>query len=521
MLISDFLASQAPHPEGLAWAGSPLPDHAAFTGMRVADAGERVVVQVSAIRTAELPAALTILDDLAEKDRAVLLTDALLAEPVSRELAVELAERGLELLHAVYIDDAATIQVLAGLSLQRTGARGDLAAANLAAVTVGDGEPDWEQARRAFARVTERHETYADTIGAAEAELAAAEARLDAVTVQWDRAAARLETLRSSTTPQVGQAAVTLARHPFTSARRSVGKLRRAWRLDSRSRATHGGPRRLRLEVPIPFPPGEGRHRPDALRVDVPATSMVARSLFRNGVSGYEPTMMAWYLALCDTVQPGAVWDVGANLGLYALLARAYTDREVVAFEPTPELAGWARQLSADNDLDYRLEQVAAGESPGVATFYLSETSDASNSLAEGFRTSKRQLDVLVEPLDRYSRRTGSVPAVLKIDTETTEHHVLRGAREVVARNRPWIFCEVLANRAPEKELTALMSGFGYHFFHLNGADPLVETGVIVGDPTFQHMNYLFTPTQIEPRMIDAARAWHAALEVTPKATHR
>jgi hypothetical protein len=65
------------------------------------------------------------------------------------------------------------------------------------------------------------------------------------------------------------------------------------------------------------------------------------------------------------------------------------------------------------------------------------------------------------------------------------------------------------------------MSGFGYHFFHLNGADPLIETDVIVGDPTLEHMNYLFAPAPLEPRMIEAARAWRSALEATPRATRR
>ncbi|TDC54382.1 FkbM family methyltransferase [Jiangella ureilytica] len=466
MLLRDLLMSQAAHAGDLAWAGSPLPGHAALAGLRAADPSERPVVRVSAIRTAELPAALSVLDDLAEKERAVLLIDALPAEPVSRELAVELAERGVELLHAVEIDDAASVRVLAGLSLQRSGAGAGLAAANLAAVTVDGSSPDWARLRAVLARALAGHESCAETLAAVRAEL-------DAVTA-----------------PSGGARPVQ-------------------------------GTDRLRLEVPAPVPPGDGRHQPPALRVEVPATSMVGRTLDRAGIGGYEPTTMAWFLALCDTVQPGAVWDVGANLGLYSLLARAYTDREVVAFEPTPEVAGWARQLSAVNGLDYPLEQVAAGEVPGVATFYLSEKSDASNSLAKGFRDSKRQLDVLVEPLDRYLRRTGSVPAVLKIDTETTEHYVLRGAREVVARHRPWIFCEVLADQAPEQVLAALMSRFGYHFFHLNGADPLAETDVVVGDPTLQYMNYLFAPRPLEPRMIDAARAWQAALEATPKAIRR
>lgn len=483
MLISDFLASQAVHPDDLAWAGSPLPAHAALAAMAAmaaADRDGRGPVQVSMVRTGDPAPDLAVLDGLADGDRAVLLTDALPAEPAIEKLAVALADRGFELLHAVYIDDAAGIGVHGGLSVQRCGPDADpgLSVANLAAVTV-DGRPNWERARAAFSKIAARHET----------------------------ALVELDTVRAEHRA--------VGRHPVRWARRFAGMLVGAWR--SRRRPTTDGRPGLDFHAPMPVPPDGDRSRPAALHIAVPSSYIVARHLHEHGIGGYEESMMAWYLALCDTAQPGAVWDVGANLGPYALLARAYTAREVVAFEPTPDLARWARRIAAANGLDYRLEQLAAGESAGTATFYLSESSDSSNSLAEGFRASKQQLDVLVEPLDRYARRTGSRPAVLKVDTETTEHLVMLGAREVVAKHRPWVFCEVLANRPPEKALTAIMGELGYRFFHLDGSDPLPETSVIKGDPTSTHLNYLFAPAEIDERTAAAARAWHAALEATPR----
>lgn len=274
------------------------------------------------------------------------------------------------------------------------------------------------------------------------------------------------------------------------------------------------------FSVPLPTRPSgaSGPSRPMApLRIEALNTHVVARMLASAGIGGYEPSMMSWFLALCETAGPGAVWDIGANLGVYALLARAYSDREVVGFEPTPDLAHWGRHLARINSLDYRLEQLAAGDSAGIATLYLSNTSDSSNSLAEGFRASSRQLDVLVEPLDRYADRTGSTPAIMKIDTEATEHLVLRGAERVVSTQRPWIFCEVLASRAPEQHLTSMMTVHGYRFFHLDGSDPLVERDTVVGDRTYQNMNYLFAPTELDDRTTSAARAWREALTSTPR----
>ena len=46
------------------------------------------------------------------------------------------------------------------------------------------------------------------------------------------------------------------------------------------------------------------------------------------------------------------------------------------------------------------VEELALGREAGTATFFLSDRSDSSNSLAEGYRESSRQLDVTVETLE-------------------------------------------------------------------------------------------------------------------------
>ncbi|WP_116947231.1 FkbM family methyltransferase [Jiangella endophytica] len=447
-------------------------------------------VRVEQVRT-DAPLDLAWLDDVPAGGQVVLLIDALPAEPVARDLAVALGERGFELLHAVYLDDGGSLGMAGGLSLRRAAAgTAGLPGANLRAVTA-DGGPDWVRARAAFGALATRYESAAQALAAAEAA-------------------------RGSASGLVGRAAAELVRQPVRNARRSAGLLRAAWRAHRRpGAAARTGRAWLEFDLPMPVPP-DTRPRAAALHVDLPSSSVVARDLRDGGIGRYEASTLPWFLALCDVAPAGAVWDVGANIGVYALLARAYSSREVVAFEPTPDLAAWARRLAAGNGLGYRLEQLAAGAAAETATLYLSEVSDSSNSLARGFRASKRQLDVLVEPLDRYARRTGSVPAVVKVDTETTEHLVLSGAREVLARHRPWIICEVLAGRAPERVLTGLMGGLGYRFHQLDGAIPPPARDVVRGDPAYAHLNYLFAPAPLGRPLLAAATAWAAALAATP-----
>ena len=201
-------------------------------------------------------------------------------------------------------------------------------------------------------------------------------------------------------------------------------------------------------------------------------------------------------------------------MGPYSLLARACSDRQVVAFEPTPDLARVARVTGERNGLDYLVEEIALGDAAGTATLYLSDTSDSSNSLNPEFRPSSASLEVPVETLDGWVERTGTAPGILKVDTETTEPAVLRGAGDTVRRHRPWVFCEVLHGRV-EAELTEVLGSWGYTWYHLTGPGPLEPRTEIVGDEEQKHYMWLFVPGPLGEEHWSRAHAWRAALEAT------
>jgi FkbM family methyltransferase len=243
-----------------------------------------------------------------------------------------------------------------------------------------------------------------------------------------------------------------------------------------------------------------------------PTQLLVPRRLESDGLAGYEPHAMECFLVLLDAAGPGAVIDVGANVGLYALLAAACSDRDVRAFEPTPDLAAVARAAADRNHLPVVVEELALGREPGTATLFLSDSSDSSNSLAEGYRRSSARLDVPVDTLDAYCARTGVVPAVLKVDTETTEPDVLAGAAATIARHRPWILCEVLHGRRPG-ELAEVLAPHGYTWYHLCGDAGQTPVTTLDGDPHHVHLMYLLAPEPVDADFWARTAAWRAALE--------
>ncbi|WP_173434365.1 FkbM family methyltransferase [Allosalinactinospora lopnorensis] len=272
-------------------------------------------------------------------------------------------------------------------------------------------------------------------------------------------------------------------------------------------------PKVRNFELDLPRREGAPQTGPPALDFSVSGDFWVPKRLEQVGLAGYEPETLACFLAVLERARPGAVLDVGANVGLYALLAAARSRRRVYAFEPTPSLAETARQLARANGLDVEVVELAMSNHSGTASLKLSARSDASNSLATGFRPEFGRLRVNVETLSHWRERAETVPAVLKIDTETTEPDVIAGGLEVLRRFRPWVFCEVLPDRGVEERLMALLEPLDYTWHHLCGEPPYPARIAIDGRDSGSHRMWLFAPTPPSGELWEVTRDWRRALK--------
>lgn len=259
-------------------------------------------------------------------------------------------------------------------------------------------------------------------------------------------------------------------------------------------------------QVVLTMPPGS---RTKHLLMRAERQLYIPRILEEQGLAGYEPETLAVWLAACELLPVGPVLDIGANVGVFAALAAACTDREVVAFEPTPVLADTLRRVAVENHLRIDVEQAALSAASGVATLYLSRVSDASNSLAPDFRPSDVSLPVRSTTLDDWNERSREAPVLLKVDTETTEADVLAGGLAGIRTHRPWILCELLPGERAQ-DVPRLLKDLGYHYFHITSELPAVEHET--PDPDETHRNWLLTPDPVQVAFWEAAQRWHSAL---------
>ena len=145
---------------------------------------------------------------------------------------------------------------------------------------------------------------------------------------------------------------------------------------------------------------------------------------------------------LRSRILPGSeVWNVGANVGVYALQLASWVGEtgRVVAFEPNPLAARFLYENLRLNGLDQRVEIVesAVGDRTGHVDLYVEGTSGMAragrpNPLLEH----PSVVRVPVTTLDAFcSRRTRS-PAWLMMDIEGWEIAALRGARTLLEATR-------------------------------------------------------------------------------------
>lgn len=137
--------------------------------------------------------------------------------------------------------------------------------------------------------------------------------------------------------------------------------------------------------------------------------------------------------------------DVGANVGIYSLLASSVEGVHALGFEPSTLAYGRALANLAMNPVGDRVRIVkrAVGAQPGSA--WLTVGRDALNAVVAGPGPDIDEVEpVEVVSLDTYFDGATFPPvALIKVDVEGFELEVLRGSRRLIAAHSPALIVEV------------------------------------------------------------------------------
>ncbi|MGB0696174.1 MAG: FkbM family methyltransferase [Rhodospirillaceae bacterium] len=228
-----------------------------------------------------------------------------------------------------------------------------------------------------------------------------------------------------------------------------------------------------------------------SVRVPVIVTPDAQLKYLKTGPGAFDADLIA--LAQSCLEPEDIVWDIGANVGVFALAA-SVTAKSVLAVEADIWLAGLIRRSLALPDNAGRaisVLPVALDAQDGVAAFYIAQRGRASNALASaGGRTQMGGVrEVVLTPtltLDTLLK-TFPPPSVIKMDVEGAEKAVLDGGTTLLRDHDPLLYIEI--GKELNEAVASLLLGMGYALFD--------EAGTAISISAMRGANYFFAkPTQ-------------------------
>jgi FkbM family methyltransferase len=191
-------------------------------------------------------------------------------------------------------------------------------------------------------------------------------------------------------------------------------------------------------------------------------------------------------------ILPGSeVWNVGANVGVYALQLGAWLGPQarVVAFEPNPDAARVLMENVRLNRLHDRVEIIrcAIGETSGEANLYTCGVDGMSRiGRPNPLLAATKAVSVAVTTLDEVAERRQKRPSWVIMDIEGWEIAALKSARRLLRHSR--FVIELHPSAWPwsghsRTDLEELLQELELEVVRLTGqADPLGEHGHVFVD---------------------------------------
>ncbi len=179
----------------------------------------------------------------------------------------------------------------------------------------------------------------------------------------------------------------------------------------------------------------------------------------------YEPYESRLFL---DAIgKHSTVFDVGANIGYYTLLAsKKALSGKIVAFEPNQKNYLLLEKNIRDNDIrNANIWRVAVSYQVGEAKLYLSKENQGDHQLY--FSEGRESEVVMTTTIDAFVALHEVKPDVVKIDTQGFDYYVLLGMKKLLEESKDitlftefWDYGNQLSGVKSEEYFKLLLSHF-------------------------------------------------------------
>jgi FkbM family methyltransferase len=177
--------------------------------------------------------------------------------------------------------------------------------------------------------------------------------------------------------------------------------------------------------------------------------------------------------ALAERLRPGMIfYDLGANIGLYSLLAARMIGAtgRVFSFEPDAYVAGRLHRNIAQNGFqNVTVVESAVWSTSGDFKFVAADSSspDHGTGRVVSEEDASRGTSLRCVSLDDFTANAPP-PDAIKCDVEGAEVEVFHGAEKMLRARHPWILCEMHSNEN-DRAAREFLGCLGYTFERIDG----------------------------------------------------
>jgi len=201
--------------------------------------------------------------------------------------------------------------------------------------------------------------------------------------------------------------------------------------------------------------------------------------IFWKGLyNAWEKKSMKLWSELCPTAN--VIFDIGANTGLYGLVAKTIKPDAIVhCVEPIPGVFKILEKNISINRYDIIAHRIGFSDYDGAAKIYMPEGADFAYSVTvnKNTITSKQTVEIEIQvcKLSTFIEKH-NIPKIdlIKLDVETHEVEVLKGMSMYLNEFKPTILIEVLNDEIALK-LNEIFKDMGYLYFNIDDVKDTVR----------------------------------------------
>lgn len=229
----------------------------------------------------------------------------------------------------------------------------------------------------------------------------------------------------------------------------------------------------------------------------------IENEIFWDGLeNGWEKLSFKLWIEMCK--ESKVVLDIGANTGVYALIARSLNPTAtVVAFEPLDFIyAKLIKNISLNNYSINCIEE-ACSNYKGEAKVFLPQGAEhvtsvtVNKSLLDKNRITDEKMIKTMRLDDFIEQNNLTRIDLIKLDVETHEPEVLEGMGKYLSLFKPTVLIEILDDEVGKK-VENIIEGLGYLYFDIDEVSQIKKVDKLLKS---SHFNYFICQPEIAKKL--------------------